>query len=44
MKFSLELVQHIIELAEDNNLTNKQYFIDWEDKLNEYSIKDHNKE
>ena len=44
MKFSLKLVQHIIELAEDNNLTNKQYFIDWEDRLNEYSIKDHNKE
>lgn len=44
MKFSLELIQHIVELAETNNLTNKQYFIDWEDKLNKYSVKDHNNE
>ena len=42
MKFSLELIQHIVELAETNNLTNKQYYIDWEDKLNKYSVKDHN--
>lgn len=42
MKFSLELIQHIVELAETNNLTNEQYYIDWEDKLNKYSVKDHN--
>lgn len=32
---------HIKEI-EINNLYNEQFFIDFEDKLNEYSIKDHN--
>lgn len=38
---TLSNVEIIVTLAEKYNLTNEQFFIDWEDKLNEYSIKDH---
>lgn len=33
----------IVDLAEKLDFTNEQFYIDWEDKLNKLSIKDHNK-
>ena len=36
-------IYKIVEVAEKANLTNEQYYIDWEDYLNKVSIKDHNK-
>ena len=36
-------IQKIVELAEAANLTDEQYYINWEDYLNKVSIKDHNK-
>ena len=36
-------IQRIVEVAEKTHLTNEQYFIDWEDYLNQISTKDHNK-
>lgn len=36
-------IQRIVEVAEKAHLTNEQYFIDWEDYLNQISTKDHNK-
>lgn len=36
-------IQKIVEVAEKANLTNEQYYIDWENYLNQVSIKDHNK-
>ena len=35
-------VTNIVKLAENNNLTNEQCYIDWENYLNEISVKDHN--
>lgn len=35
----LDKVETFISLVEDNNLTNEQWFINFEDKLNELSIK-----
>ena len=37
------MINYIISLAEKEALTNKQFFIDFEDKLNAFSVKDHNK-
>lgn len=39
----LHATSEIIRIAERNKLTDEQFFIDFEDKLNELSIKDHNK-
>lgn len=35
-------IKNIIKEIEITGLTNEQWFIDFEDKLNELSIKDHN--
>lgn len=34
-------IEIITNLAEKYSLTNEQFFINWEDKLNEFSVKDH---
>lgn len=39
---SEDLLYQIVELAERLDLTNEQCYLDWEDKLNNLSIKDHN--
>lgn len=39
---SLKYVKELIEVTERLGYTNKQAFIDFEDELNELSIKDHN--
>lgn len=31
----------IVKVAEDANLTNEQYYLDWEDFLNEVSVMEH---
>ena len=31
----------IVKVAEDANLTNEQYYLDWEDYLNRISVKEH---
>lgn len=36
-------IETLIKNVESANLTNTQWFIDFEDKLNELSHKDHNK-
>lgn len=41
LKQALNVVQMCITYAELNGLTNTQEFIEWEDKLNELSCKDH---
>lgn len=38
----LSAVSFFIKEVEELKMTNEQFFIDWEDKLNELSIKDHN--
>ena len=35
-------ITNIVKLAENNNLTNEQCYIDWENYLNKISVKDHN--
>ena len=40
-KFSIWLCQLTCKLAEKFNKTNTQAFINWEDKLNEISVKTH---
>ena len=35
----LEKVETFIGLVKDNNLTNEQWFLNWEDKLNELSVR-----
>lgn len=39
---SEDFLYQIVELAERLDLTNEQCYLDWEDKLNNLSIKDHN--
>ena len=39
---SEDLLYQIVKLAERLDLTNEQCYLDWEDKLNNLSIKDHN--
>lgn len=39
---SEDLLYQIVELAERLDLTNEQCYLDWEDRLNNLSIKDHN--
>ena len=39
---SEDLLYQIVELAERLDLINEQCYLDWEDKLNNLSIKDHN--
>lgn len=34
-------IEIITNLAEKYSLTNEQFFINWEDKLNKFSVKDH---
>ena len=34
-------VQMIVAVAEELNLTNEQYYLDWEDFLNMISVKEH---
>lgn len=31
----------IVKVAEDTNLTNEQCYLDWEDYLNQISVKEH---
>lgn len=38
----LKVTKDYIKEIEKYKMTNEQFFIDWEDKLNELSIKDHN--
>ena len=38
----IHATSEIIRIAEQNKLTDEQFFINFEDKLNELSIKDHN--
>lgn len=38
----LKVAKDYIKEIEKYKMTNEQFFIDWEDKLNELSIKDHN--
>ena len=35
------LTESFIEDAEDANVTNEQWFLEWEDKMNAFTIKDH---
>ena len=35
-------ITNIVKLAENNNLTNEQCYIDWENYLNKISVKDPN--
>ena len=37
-----KLLTEFVELCENENLTNEQFYINFEDKLNELSTKDHN--
>ena len=34
-------IDMIVKVAEDANLTNEQYYLDWEDYLNQISVKEH---
>lgn len=34
-------IQMIVRVAEDAKLTNEQYYLDWEDYLNEVSVMEH---
>ena len=34
-------IERIIKVAEDADLTNEQYYLDWEDYLNQISVKEH---
>ena len=36
-------IKDLIEICEKENLTNEQWYIDWEIELNKLSVKDHNK-
>ena len=36
---SLEQCNMLDELVRENNLENEQWFIDWQDKLNEISVR-----
>ena len=38
----LKMIDIYIKQVEEAKMTDSQFFINWEDKLNEYSIKDHN--
>lgn len=40
---ALITINCIISLAEKEHLTNKQFYIDFEDRLNEFSVMDHNR-
>lgn len=39
---ALQTVENVISWAESKGYTNEQSYIDWEDKINKLSIKDHN--
>ena len=34
-------IQMIVKVAEDAQLTNEQYYLDWEDYLNKISVMEH---
>ena len=34
-------IDMIVKVAEDANLTNEQYYLNWEDYLNQISVKEH---
>lgn len=38
----LVMLKHLVNVAEANNMTSEQMWIDFEDELNAISIKDHN--
>lgn len=38
----LTTIEMFIKEVEEAQMTNEQFFLDWEDKLNELSTKDHN--
>lgn len=43
-KLYIEQLELFIKVIERYELTNEQWFIDFEDNLNKLSIKDHNKQ
>lgn len=40
---ALEMVKLTVEEAEKYKMTDEQYYLDFEDKLNAWSVKDHSK-
>lgn len=40
---TLEMVKLTVEEAEKYKMTDEQYYLDFEDKLNAWSVKDHSK-
>ena len=42
--FLLILIREYINIVEELELTNEQWFIDWEDKMNRLTVEDHNKQ
>lgn len=36
-------INEIVRVAENANFTDEQFYIDWEDYLNQISVKDHSK-
>ncbi len=41
-KLLLQMVDLYIKSVEEANMTDYPFYLDFEDKLNEYSVKDHN--
>lgn len=41
-KVLITSIERFIKEIEDSELSNEQFFINWEDKLNKLSTKDHN--
>lgn len=41
-KLLLQMVDLYIKSVEEANMTDYTFYLDFEDKLNEYSVKDHN--
>lgn len=39
----IKYLEHLIEKCEKEELTNEQFFLDFEDKLNKLSVKNHDK-
>lgn len=43
LKENIRNANMIVKTAEELEVTNEQFFLDWEDELNRISIKDHSK-
>lgn len=39
LKNSIEVIEKLDEVVRDNKWENEQWFLDWQDKLNEISVK-----